>query len=111
MEQLRHRGFMRNHLWIAGIFVLLLNGSTQAEVVGVEIRERGPFADGHEFGRAGAYEKIVGRLHEVVGEAKASGMTRKEIADVVEVSMATDTSPYSATPSSVTALAKKKSGK
>ena len=32
-------------------------------MVRVEIRERGPFAGGHVFGRTGAYEKIAGRLH------------------------------------------------
>lgn len=54
---------MRKHLWIVGTLALLLSGTAQAEVVRVEIRERGAFADGHEFGRVGAYEKIVGRLH------------------------------------------------
>jgi hypothetical protein len=54
---------MKRHLWIVGTLVLLLDGAAQAEVVRVEIRERGAFADGHEFGKVGAYEKIVGRLH------------------------------------------------
>jgi len=34
-----------------------------AEVVRVEIRQRGPFAEGHAFGRTGPYERIVGRMH------------------------------------------------
>ena len=56
--------------------------------------------------------RIVGRLHEVVAEAKAAGMVRKEIVDVIDVSMSSDSSPYSATPSQISALAKqKKSGK
>ena len=28
-----------------------------------DIRERTPFADGHEFGRTGAYERLCGRIH------------------------------------------------
>ncbi|MBI5687274.1 MAG: hypothetical protein HZC54_19550 [Verrucomicrobia bacterium] len=54
---------MRKHLWVIGALTLLLNSAAQAEVVRVEIREREAFADGHEFGKVGAYEKIVGRLH------------------------------------------------
>jgi hypothetical protein len=34
-----------------------------AEVVRVEIKTRKPFADGHRFGRSGAYEAIDGRLY------------------------------------------------
>lgn len=49
---------------LCGIAVCsLLSRITTAEVVRVEIRQRVPFADGHQFGRSGAYEKIVGRLH------------------------------------------------
>lgn len=58
-------------------------------------------------------KRIVGRLHEVVGEAKAAGLTRKEVIEMVDASLAIDgASLYGATPSSLTALAKgKKSGK
>ena len=58
-------------------------------------------------------KQIVGRLHEVVGEAKAAGMTRKEVVEVAEASFAlNDASLYGATPNSLAALAKgKKSGK
>jgi len=38
-------------------------GDVSAEVVRMEIERRGPFADGHHFGRTGPYEKIVGRLY------------------------------------------------
>jgi len=56
--------------------------------------------------------RIIGRLHEDVAEAKASGMIPKEIIDVVEASLAVDASPYGETPASVAALAKVKvSGK
>ncbi|MFA6563419.1 MAG: alpha/beta hydrolase domain-containing protein [Verrucomicrobiia bacterium] len=70
---------MRKHLWSVGILALLLNGATQAEVVRVEVREREPFAGGHEFGQAGAYEKIVGRLHCEVAPEDAS---QPRIADI-----------------------------
>ncbi len=36
--------------------------AARAEVVRLEIRERAPFAGGHRFGAAGAYEHIAGRM-------------------------------------------------
>ncbi|MBM3862208.1 MAG: hypothetical protein FJ395_21495, partial [Verrucomicrobia bacterium] len=51
----------------------------QAEVVRMEVRERGPFAGGHEFGKVGAYERIVGRLHCEVDPNDASSA---RIADI-----------------------------
>jgi len=53
-------------------------------------------------------KRIIGRLHEVVAEAKAAGMTSREINDVVDRSLASDASPYSTTPGALTALAKPK---
>jgi hypothetical protein len=61
------------------ILFLLVNWLAQAEVVRMEIREREPFASGHEFGKAGAYEKIVGRLHCEVDPNDASSV---RIADI-----------------------------
>lgn len=55
--------------------------------------------------------RIITRLHEVSAEAKAAGMTKKDIIEVVDKSMATDTSPYAETPSAVLALAKRKRSK
>lgn len=57
--------------------------------------------------------RIIGRMHEVVAEAKAAGMDRSEILDVVARSLDSDTPPYSETPASLIALAKggKKRGK
>ena len=56
--------------------------------------------------------RIIGRLHEDVAEAKASGMIHKEIIDVVKASLAVDASPYGETPAAVAALTKAKvSGK
>ena len=53
-------------------------------------------------------KRIICRLHEVVAEAKAAGMVRKEVIEIVEASLAVDTSPYGETPASVVALAKGK---
>jgi len=53
-------------------------------------------------------KRIIGRLHEVVGESKAAGMTQKAIKDVVGASYAAEAGPYSAPPASVSALAKSK---
>ena len=51
-------------------------------------------------------KRIIGRLHEVVAEAKAAGMTSKEIGEVTEKSYQAETGPYSSTPNSLTAMAK-----
>lgn len=59
-------------------------------------------------------KRIIGRLHEVVAEAKAAGMTAREVSEVTDKSYQTESGPYSATPNSLTALAKggsKKKGK
>ena len=47
-------------------------------------------------------KRIIARMHEVVAEAKASGMNRKEVVEVVEASLALDVSPYAETPASLT---------
>jgi len=52
---------------------------------------------------------IIRRLYEVVAEAKASGMVKKDIIEVVDKSMSVAESPYVEAPGSVMALAKKKS--
>lgn len=49
--------------WVAITLFLVLPQPGNAEVVRLEIRQRGPFAEGHAFGRSGPYEKLVGRLH------------------------------------------------
>ena len=56
--------------------------------------------------------KIIMRLHEVSSEAKAAGMSKKDIVEVVDESLSSDATPYAETPASVLALARKKrSGK
>jgi len=51
--------------------------------------------------------QIIKRMHEVVAEAKASGMVSKEVSDIAAKSFRSDTGPYSEPPASLTALAKK----
>ncbi|MBI2435896.1 MAG: GntR family transcriptional regulator [Candidatus Hydrogenedentes bacterium] len=51
-------------------------------------------------------KRIIGRLHEVVAEAKAAGMEADEIGEIVAKSMSFDASPYGATPSSLLQLAR-----
>ena len=51
-------------------------------------------------------KRTIGRVFEVVAEAKAAGMSRKEVLTIVEASIAVDASPYGETPSSLIALAK-----
>ncbi|NIA13117.1 MAG: GntR family transcriptional regulator [Nitrospiraceae bacterium] len=53
-------------------------------------------------------KRIIGRLHEVVTEAKSAGMTRKEIVQIVEASVALDEEPYGETPAALIAMAKTK---
>ena len=58
--------------------------------------------------REDCHRRIIGRLHEVVAEAKAAGMTDKQIEEVVSKSAASESAPYGTTPDSVLALTKKK---
>jgi len=43
-------------------------------------------------------KRIIARMYEAVAEAKASGMSRKEVVEIVEASLALDVSPYTETP-------------
>ncbi len=55
----------RHRIVFSSIFLMLLALSDLAhsEVTRIQIASREPFARGHEFGTAGAYERLVGRLH------------------------------------------------
>jgi len=53
-------------------------------------------------------KRIIGRMHEVVAEARAAGMVLKDIEEVVSKSFASEQDPYGPTPTTVTALGKKK---
>lgn len=50
--------------------------------------------------------RIFSRLHEVVAEAKAAGLSKQDIIEVAEKSYALDVDPYSETPASVLTLAR-----
>jgi GntR family transcriptional regulator len=52
-------------------------------------------------------KRIVSRLHEVIAESKASGMTKKDVVEIIDKSMATEANPYGATPAQVLALARR----
>jgi GntR family transcriptional regulator len=56
-------------------------------------------------------KRIVGRLHEVVAESKAAGMTKRDVVEIVDKSMAIESSPYSEAPAAVLALARRGKGK
>ena len=51
---------------------------------------------------------IISRLHEVVQEAKAAGISKKDIVEVISKSYSVDSTPYGEVPASVMALTKKK---
>lgn len=52
--------------------------------------------------------RVIRGLHEVVQEAKASGMSKKEVVAVVTKSIASGSDPYGEVPNSVMALANRK---
>jgi GntR family transcriptional regulator len=51
-------------------------------------------------------KRIIGRLHEVVAEAKAAGIEGGEVVEIARKCLDSDADPYGATPSSIMALAK-----
>ncbi len=56
-------------------------------------------------------KRIIGRLHEVVSEAKSAGMSEQDIKEVVEKSLQYEANPYEPTPNELLSLAKKKRSK
>jgi GntR family transcriptional regulator len=51
-------------------------------------------------------KRIIGRIHEVVAEAKAAGLTNKEVNELVGMSLAHQGTPYAEVPQSLLQLAK-----
>ena len=49
----------------------------------------------------------MGRLHEVVSEAKAAGMSASDIKEIANASFASEGNPYGEVPSAVMTAAKK----
>ena len=82
------------------------------EVMGLLYTRRGMGVfinkDVEEMCRENCRRKIIGRLHEVVTEARAAGMNVRELKTVVEKSFAADMLPYGETPDDLLALAKVK---
>ena len=56
-------------------------------------------------------KRIVARLHEVVAESKAAGMSKKDVVEIVDKSMSIESSPYSEAPAAVLALARRSKGR
>lgn len=56
--------------------------------------------------RETCYGRLVARLHEVVSEAKAAGLVRKNILEIVDASIKTDVPPYAETPKQLLSLGK-----
>lgn len=54
--------------------------------------------------------RIVKHLHEVTQEAKAAGLAKKDLMDLMSKSFASDSTPYGEIPPTVNALIKKKKG-
>ena len=52
--------------------------------------------------------KIIQRMHEVVAEGKAAGMSKAELIDIATKSYASEAGPYGETPTKLLAMAKKK---
>ena len=48
---------------LGALLAILLASGVEAAVTRVEVARREPFAGGHAFAGAGAYEKVVGRFH------------------------------------------------
>ena len=57
--------------------------------------------------REDCFGGVVARMHEVICEAKAAGFMAKEIREVCNASLATDSGPYGETPKELLALARK----
>lgn len=55
--------------------------------------------------------QVIERLHEVVGEANAAGLTDAEISDIVKKSVKAGAAPYTAPPAALLSLAKKKAAR
>lgn len=53
-------------------------------------------------------KSTIARIHEVVSEAKAAGMTQKEIRDICNGSCSSEVGPYAPTPKALLAKAKAK---
>ena len=63
------------------IGMILLPSLSVAEITKIVIEKREPFADGHEFGVTGAYEKLIGKAY---GEVNPDTKHNKGIVNLEE---------------------------
>lgn len=56
-------------------------------------------------------KRIIERMHEVVAEAKAAGISASDINDIVQACLKLDSQPYAETPEEIYSLGKSKSRK
>ena len=59
-------------MFVIVALVFRVDSTAEAKVERLEILERTPFAEGHQFGNSGAYERIRGRLHYAVDPYNAA---------------------------------------
>ncbi|MBI1317546.1 MAG: GntR family transcriptional regulator [Candidatus Hydrogenedens sp.] len=57
--------------------------------------------------REECHRRIIGRMHEVLMEARAAGMSERDINGLVKMSLSASTNPYAEAPSDLLKLAKK----
>jgi len=57
--------------------------------------------------REECHRRIIGRMHEVLMEARSAGMSEKDITALVKKSLSLGTNPYDETPAELLKLAKK----
>ena len=57
--------------------------------------------------RSEVRERIFERVHQVASEAKASGMPKKDLMEILDESLNLDSTPYGETPPELLALARK----
>jgi GntR family transcriptional regulator len=56
--------------------------------------------------REECHRRIIGRMHEVAMEAKAAGISDKDINAIIKTSLNSDSSPYEAPPAALLQIAK-----
>lgn len=60
--------------------------------------------------REECHRRIIGRLHEVLMEARAAGMAERDITGLVKMSLSASTNPYAEAPTDLLKMAKKPAG-
>lgn len=58
--------------------------------------------------QAACYRDIIGKMHEVVAEAKAAGMKETDVSSIAKKCFASKSAPYGTPPSNILSLSKRK---